>query len=219
MRRESATYLHGGGIGAVLWAIALLLPQTQQAEAQSAAMLPHLSSGQGGNPAAAKIRSTLINDEDLLRELECLALNVYWEARGEPTEGKYAVAAVTLNRAVDPAYPPSICGVVWQGAGLGRYGCQFSWVCDRYGDHPRDSQAWHEAELIAQRALVQGHPDPTGGAEFFHAVYVRPNWSATMVKVGRIGSHVYYRPSDRSGAEPAPQEAIISENGPGDERS
>ena len=222
MRRKSIMYFKAVGLGAVLWAAALLIPQAQQAQAQSAAMLPHLfSSAQGSDSAAAKLRSTLLSEHDLARELECLALNVYWEARGEPTEGKYAVAAVTLNRAVDPAYPPSICGVVWQGAELGRYGCQFSWVCDRYADRPRERQAWQESERIAYSVLVQGHPDPTGGALFFHATYVRPNWSATMVKVGRIGSHVYYRNSDRPGAGPmtAPEETIISENNPRDDRS
>jgi hypothetical protein len=45
----------------------------------------------------------------------CLALNVYFEARNEPVEGKVAVAQVVMNRKADPRFPDTICGVVYQG--------------------------------------------------------------------------------------------------------
>src|SRR5271167_713382 len=45
-------------------------------------------------------------------DLECLAENVYFEARGEPLEGQYAVAEVTLNRTWAQNFPHTICEVV-----------------------------------------------------------------------------------------------------------
>ena len=191
MGRSVVKQLVGVAIGAAFWAAALLLPYTPQARAQA---LP-LPGGQiiVGSGVSAMVREAVMADGTLDQELECLALNVYFEARGEPMTGKYAVAAVTLNRVVNPNFPGSICQVVHQGAGLGRSACQFSWVCDRYSDRPRDANAWELAKQVAYNALVLDRPDPTDGALYFHASWVRPNWSRTMVKVGRIGGHVFYR--------------------------
>ena len=191
MGRSVVKQLVGAAIGAVLWAAALLLPVTPQARAQ--AMPPAGDQVIAGSGVAAMVREAVMADGTLDRELECLARNVYFEARGEPMTGKYAVAAVTLNRVVNPNFPGSICQVVYQGAGSGRYGCQFSWVCDQYSDRPRDAQAWELAKQVAYNALVLDRPDPTDGALYFHASWVRPTWSRTMVKVGRIGGHVFYR--------------------------
>ena len=183
MGRSVVTTVTGAVIGALFWAAALLLPPMSQAHAQTAA-----ASG-----AAAMVREAVVADGTTDRELECLARNVYFEARGEPMSGKYAVAAVTMNRVVDPNFPSTICQVVYQGVGLGQNMCQFSWACDRYSDRPRDAKAWEIARQVAYNALFLDRPDPTGGALYFHTTRVRPVWSRTMVKVGVIGAHVFYR--------------------------
>jgi spore germination cell wall hydrolase CwlJ-like protein len=192
MRRESVTHILAAGIGALFWIAAILLPSVPQAMAQSS-LMPHFKHGALANPVAAEVREAYLAGRDVNRELQCLALNVYWEARGEPVDGRYAVAAVTLNRVINDSFPDSICGVVKQGVSLGRNRCQFSWACDRRGDRPRDGDAWEDAKDVAYSVLFRDHPDPTDGALYFHAKRVRPKWSRTMVKVGRIGSHVYYR--------------------------
>lgn len=193
MRRSVVKQLTCTGIGALLWAAALLLPIAPEARAQ-AGLMPHIGAETPpGSGAAAMVREALLANGTVQQEFECLARNVYFEARGEPLSGKYAVAAVTLNRVVNPAFPDGICDVVYQGAGIGRRDCQFSWACDRYADRPRDAKAWEMAKQVAYNALFLDNPDPTGGALYFHAAWVRPSWSRTMVKAGRIGGHVFYR--------------------------
>ena len=192
MRRGSVTQIKIAVIGALLWAAAMLLPALHEARAQ-ASLLPHFESGGIPNPVAAEVRDLILQRRDLDRELECLALNVYFELRGEPLAGQYAVAAVTLNRVVHPAFPHSICQVVMQGAELGPNRCQFSWVCERHGDRPRNQEAWERAKQVAFTTLYLDQPDPTGGALYFHTAWVRPNWSRIMLKVGRIGGHLFYR--------------------------
>ncbi len=95
-----------------------------------------------------------------------------------------------MNRVAHPAFPKTICGVVKQGD---RRVCQFSWVCDRRADRPRQDEAWQQARDIAYQSMFFDPPDPTGGALYFHANYVRPGWARSMVKVARIGNHIYYR--------------------------
>ena len=190
MGRASVTQIKIAAIGAILWAAAMLLP-IPQARAQSP-LVPHFDAG-AVNPVAAEVRDVILRNRNLDREFECLALNVYFESRGEPLAGQYAVAAVTLNRVVHPAFPDSICQVVMQGAELGQNKCQFSWVCDRHGDRPRAKAAWEMAKHVAFKTLFLDRPDPTAGAIYFHATWVRPNWSQEMLKVGHIGGHVFYR--------------------------
>ena len=127
------------------------------------------------------------------RELECLALNVYWEARSEPWAGQMAVAAVVLNRVASPAFPDTICAVVMQGAERGRHRCQFSWHCDGRSDTPRNPTAWEKALKVARSALDAGHDDPSRGALWYHADHVRPDWSRQMAVIARIGRHLFYR--------------------------
>jgi N-acetylmuramoyl-L-alanine amidase len=123
-------------------------------------------------------------------ERRCLALNIYWEARGEPEAGKAAVAHVTLNRVGAPAFPATICGVVHQGGADGP--CQFGWYCDATPDEPTKSAAWDDALAVADRVLA-GARDPTGGALYFHGLRERPQWA--QARYGRktvIGQHVFF---------------------------
>lgn len=122
-------------------------------------------------------------------ERRCLALNIYWEARGEPEPGKAAVGHVTLNRAGAPSFPATICGVVRQGGAEGP--CQFGWYCDGRSDDPT-GVAWDDARAVADRVLA-GAPDPTGGALYFHGLQERPQWA--QARYGRktvIGQHVFF---------------------------
>lgn len=127
-------------------------------------------------------------------EFQCLALNVYWEARGEPEEGQMAVAHVTLNRVGAEGFPNTICDVVHQGSPTGP--CQFEWWCDGKPDEPTHAAAWRRAQSAALRALAGG-PDPTGGALFFHNVRERPQFaSGRYAGKVRIGEHVFFRLAD-----------------------
>lgn len=123
-------------------------------------------------------------------ERRCLALNIYWEARGEPEAGQTAVAHVTLNRAGAAAFPATICGVVHQGGAEGP--CQFGWYCDGTPDEPTNPSAWAEALAAADRALA-GAKDPTGGALYFHGLRERPQWAQTRYdRKTVIGQHVFF---------------------------
>jgi hypothetical protein len=128
--------------------------------------------------------------------LMCLALNDYWEARGESLEGRVAVARVVLNRVADPRYPDSVCGVVHQHMvpELVR-ACQFSWTCDGRADTPTDENAWRRSLLMAAAVLdaESSIDDPTRGALWYHAASVRPPWVAQLVEATVIGSHTFYR--------------------------
>lgn len=125
-------------------------------------------------------------------ELDCLALNIYWEARSESLLGRIAVAAVTLNRVAAPAFPDKVCDVVFQGEELGRNLCQFSWRCDGRTDRPRNLVAWEEARRVARLALAHAVDDPTGGALWYHADHVLPGWAQQMTLRARIGHHLFY---------------------------
>jgi spore germination cell wall hydrolase CwlJ-like protein len=127
---------------------------------------------------------------DASRDLECLTEAVYWEARGEGSAGMAAVAQVVLNRVRHPAFPKTVCGVVYQGASDG--GCQFSFACSGHHGHIEDSM-WVRSREVAARAL-SGHVfAAVGGATHFHAASVSPDWMGSLQKVAQIGSHIFYR--------------------------
>lgn len=125
---------------------------------------------------------------------ECLAMAIYWEARGETEAGKAAVAHVTLNRVGADSFPASICGVVRQGGSEGP--CQFGWYCDGRPDDPTDPAAWAEARTVADRVLAGLRPDPTGGALYFHGRHEHPQWGQSYASRKVIGNHVFLRLKD-----------------------
>lgn len=126
-------------------------------------------------------------------EQQCLASGIYFEARGESVKGQAAVAQVILNRVRNPAYPDTICGVVYQNEDW-RNRCQFSFACDNIKDRVNSQQHWKVAREVAM-AVTAGKiwMKEVGSATHYHALYVRPPWARTMEKVGRIGLHVFYR--------------------------
>lgn len=126
-------------------------------------------------------------------EQQCLASGIYFEARGESVKGQAAVAQVILNRVRNPAYPATICGVVYQNEDW-RNRCQFSFACDNIKDRVNSQHHWKVAREVAL-AVTAGKIwlKEVGSSTHYHAVYVRPGWARTMKKVGRIGLHVFYR--------------------------
>jgi hypothetical protein len=126
--------------------------------------------------------------------LQCLTAAIYYEAATEPRAGKEAVAQVVLNRVRHPAYPKSVCGVVFQGSE--RYtGCQFSFTCDGSMARGPARWAWKEAGDVAARALNGYVMAGVGSATNYHANYVMPYWSPSLIKVAQYGLHIFYRPA------------------------
>lgn len=136
---------------------------------------------------------------DNSRDLECLTQAVYYEARGEGREGMRAVAQVVLNRARHPAFPKSVCGVVFQGAGR-KTGCQFSFTCDGSMRGRVNRVAWDRANAIAVAALSGSVSSAVGNATHFHTTAVSPVWRNSLIRVGQVGSHLFYRFGGRAGS-------------------
>ena len=126
-------------------------------------------------------------------ELNCLALNIYFEARSEPEEGKLAVGHVVMNRVVNRRFPSTVCGVVRQGGELRRHRCQFSWWCDGRSDKPRNRREWQKSSQIALSIYWGQSEDPTDGALWYHADYVKPGWRKHFERGPKIGRHIFYR--------------------------
>lgn len=129
------------------------------------------------------------------RDLACLALNVYFEARGEPEAGRYAVAEVTMNRVASRRYPNTVCDVVYEknwDVLRKRYVSAFSWT--EFNSRPEPTgPEWESAFQIA-REVYGGRLDPKlAGVTHYHARAVRPSWSRHLRPVARIGNHVFYR--------------------------
>jgi spore germination cell wall hydrolase CwlJ-like protein len=126
------------------------------------------------------------------RAMLCLTQAIYYEAAFEPDAGQAAVAQTVLNRVRHPDFPHSICGVVYQGVELG-LGCQFTFVCDgALGRRPMDA-AWRRARAAAERAVNGYVMTSVGSATSYHADYVFPYWAPSLVKIGQIGAHIFYR--------------------------
>jgi spore germination cell wall hydrolase CwlJ-like protein len=125
-------------------------------------------------------------------DLDCLTEAVYYEARGEGPAGEAAVAQVVLNRVRHPAFPNTICGVVFQG-------CQFSFACNGAMSRHREPAAWREARRIAKRALAGAVVANIGNATHFHTLGVNPAWGPRLMRVAQVGYHVFYRMGGRAG--------------------
>lgn len=151
----------------------------------------------GAHEARAQERLNTITAE----ERECLARNVYFEARSETIAGQVAVAWVTLNRMESNRFPNTICGVVHQartdsnGNPL-RNQCQFSWYCDGKSDRIRNQRAWEDVQLITDVVLVdwaRAKESPVENATFYHADYVNPYWASSFTEVATVDNHIFYK--------------------------
>ncbi|MCT8003234.1 cell wall hydrolase [Sphingomonas sanguinis] len=153
------------------------------------------------NPAARPFvfRGTA---EDKARALDCLAAGVLYEA-GDDAKGEQAVAQVILNRLRHPAFPKTVCGVVFEGQERST-GCQFTFSCDgALTKWQPPEAAWARAREIAAMALNGKVFRPVGHATHYHTDWVVPYWQASLDKVARVGSHLFFRWSGWWGTPPA----------------
>ncbi|MEK6541554.1 MAG: cell wall hydrolase [Pseudomonadota bacterium] len=144
----------------------------------------------GSLPSAAPYRFTgdAIN---AARAADCLAAAVLYEA-GDDATGQRAVAQVIINRARHPAFPKSICGVVFQGSERST-GCQFTFTCDGALRRRYSEPAWQRARGIAIDALNGAVYRPVGLATHYHTDWVRPYWSPSLEKLAQVGTHLFFR--------------------------
>ena len=138
-------------------------------------------------------------------EIECMALNIYFETRAVSLADAVAVSDVVMNRVKDNRFPNTVCRVVKQGKQkpswkdpnkmvMKRNACQFSWYCDGKADTPKNAEAWERSRKLARDIYVHGqHIGITEGSTHYHATYVKPYWAPNMDRVARIGSHIFYR--------------------------
>ena len=146
----------------------------------------------GPNPAALPFAMGASAGETRERALECLTSAIYYEAGQEPLAGQQAVAQVVLNRVRHPAFPASVCGVVYQGS-TRQTGCQFTFTCDGSLARAPERSSWNRAREVA-RAALNGFVQPSvGNATHYHASYVAPYWAPTLAKTAILGAHIFYR--------------------------
>ncbi|QZH76704.1 MAG: cell wall hydrolase [Erythrobacter sp.] len=165
-------------------------------------------------PLAARPLRIVGSDRDHMRAQQCMAQAIYYEAASESDAGQRAVAQVVLNRVAHPAYPNTVCGVVYQGSER-RTGCQFTFTCDGALARTPSQSGWSRASRIARESLAGVVYAPVGTATHYHTLAVNPYWASSLDTVGVIGAHIFYRwkgaagqpaafRSGYAGAEPAP---------------
>jgi spore germination cell wall hydrolase CwlJ-like protein len=120
------------------------------------------------------------------RELECLAVGIYFESKSEPLTGQLAVGQVIANRANSKGrFPSSYCGVLFQRS-------QFSFIRGKSLPRvPRESRQWQTAVAVAKIVDQDLKDSSVGNALFFHAKHVSPRWR--LKRVASIGNHIFYR--------------------------
>lgn len=125
---------------------------------------------------------------DEQRQIQCLAKNVYYESANQPIDGMLGVAYVTINRSMSGDWPKDLCEVVYQKT---QSVCQFSWVCEKVGEPYK--KYWEQSYAVAKHVWYKYNPeaDPTFGAKYFHATYVRPGWKRE--KTVQLGDHIFYK--------------------------
>lgn len=133
--------------------------------------------------------------------LRCLTQAIYYEAANEPERGKLAVAQVVMNRMRHPAYPNTVCGVVYEGSN--RRVCQFSFTCDGALLRTPMARQWGQSLDVAKRILAGEQLPDVGTATHYHADYVLPKWAFTLDKLKVIGTHIFYRFPGRGGSSAA----------------
>ena len=146
-------------------------------------------------------------------DAQCLALNMYHEARNQGSAGLLAVSSVVLNRVKDKRFPNTICEVIEQGPTRESWKtrqtpdpndavfypiknrCQFSWYCDGKSDVPKQVKTWKRLLTIANSIVYNKFDfvDITDGALFYHADYVTPGWAKTKQRTVEIEDHIFYR--------------------------
>lgn len=130
--------------------------------------------------------------ETYARALDCMTAAIYYEAGIESAEGQQAVAQVVINRMRHPAYPNSVCGVVFEGSER-QTGCQFTFTCSGAMARPPWAPGWARARTIAGAALNGTVLRRVGMATHYHTDWVYPYWGPRLTKLDKIGTHIFYR--------------------------
>jgi spore germination cell wall hydrolase CwlJ-like protein len=148
------------------------------------------------------------------RAIDCLAAAQLYEAGDDPG-GQRAVAQVVINRLRHPAFPKTVCGVVFQGSERAT-GCQFTFTCDGALGRSPSEAAWARARAVARAMLSGGVYRPIGLSTHYHTDWVVPYWSATLDKVAAVGTHLFFRwkgwwgtPGAFRGRPEGPEPAIV----------
>lgn len=146
-----------------------------------------------GDAAGPAARSMRIDNSgvDRSRALQCMTAAIYYEAASEADAGQRAVAQVVLNRVAHPAYPNTVCGVVYQGSERST-GCQFSFTCDGSLARRPSKLFWDRAQAVAREALAGQVYAPVGLATHYHTTQVSPYWAPSLHYLGTIGAHRFY---------------------------
>ncbi|MBL9065426.1 MAG: cell wall hydrolase [Sphingopyxis sp.] len=131
------------------------------------------------------------NGDAKVRARDCLAAAMIYEA-GDDARGQQAVGQVVINRARHPAFPKSICGVVFQGSERVT-GCQFTFTCDGALSRRYSDAAWQRARNNADLMLSGGTYPPVGLATHYHTDWVRPYWSDSLEKIAIVDTHLFFR--------------------------
>jgi len=145
---------------------------------------------------------------DRSRALQCMTAAIYYEAASEADAGQRAVAQVVLNRVAHPAYPNTVCGVVYQGSERST-GCQFSFTCDGSLARRPSKLFWDRAEAVARAALSGEVYAPVGLATHYHTTQVSPYWAPSLHYLGTIGAHRFYSFRGAAGRPSAFQYAYL----------
>ena len=133
---------------------------------------------------AAKV-AALRGSDPGSRELECLAVGIYFESKSESLAGQLAVGHVIADRAKSGRFASTYCGVLFQRS-------QFSFVRGKsYPAPARAGRQWHNAVAVAKIVDQKLHSSPVPNALFFHAKRVSPRWR--LSRVGSVGNHIFYR--------------------------
>jgi spore germination cell wall hydrolase CwlJ-like protein len=164
-----------------------LAPVTRDDAKSANARIPFVSD----NIVAAMPLRFTGSAEDFARARDCLAAAVLYEA-GDDEKGQRSVAQVVLNRARHPAFPASVCGVVFQGSER-RTGCQFTFTCDGAMARRYSDLAWLRAQSVAMSALNGSVDASVGLATHYHTDWVRPYWSDSLEKIAVVDTHLFFR--------------------------
>jgi spore germination cell wall hydrolase CwlJ-like protein len=123
-----------------------------------------------------------------LSPTDCLARNIYFEARGESTFGMIAVGQVTLNRVKSKNWQSDICSVVYADR-------QFSWTQDEYSNIPENMDAYRWAWLVAGALLQKDSAiiDLTHNATHYYSGETSPEWASELQLTWQIGGHKFYK--------------------------
>jgi spore germination cell wall hydrolase CwlJ-like protein len=155
-------------------------------------------------PQTASITHRGLLDHD---QLDCMARNIFFEARGESAQGKAMVGIVVLERMSSPHFPHTVCEVVQQterdaNGNIIRNKCQFSWYCDgkdHYIDlnNPCVQEEWKQSYLVAEMVMLHQVKEKIdmAGVTHYHNGTVSPDWAhnKNFKLVARIGHHLFYR--------------------------